>query len=215
MNLFAADFTSPAGVLFVEDFDEAPHRVDDRPEIIAPPVYCAEDVEDAREEGRLAGGEEARADQEAIQTALCNAALAAIGDGLAIGRADAALVAERRAEDIGGAMLALLGAALPAAAARLAPQEVAALLAALLPPLAHTPNVRVRVHPSVFGGISGQLATFAGVTAQEDGTLAPSDVTLTWQDGEARRDWAAIWAQLSVALTPFQIPATLPQTTGD
>ena len=90
MNLAAARFTTPAGVLFVEDFDEIPARADEHPEIIAP-VYRAEDVEDAREEGRIAGAEEARADQEAIQTALCNAALAAIGDGLANARAAAAL----------------------------------------------------------------------------------------------------------------------------
>ncbi len=214
MNLITADFTSPAGVFFVEDFDEVPARVDEHRSVAAP-VYLAEDVEEAREEGRLAGAEEARADQHAIQAALCNAALAAIGDGLANARADAELVAERRAEEIGGAMLALLGAALPAAAARLAPQEVAALLAALLPPLAHTPNVCVRVHPAVLDGIRAQLAGYSGVKAMGDETLAPSDVALVWQDGEARRDWAALWAQISVALAPFAIPATLPQTTGD
>ena len=213
MSLIAADFTAPAGVLFVEDFDELAPRADEHPEIIAP-VYRAEDVEDAREEGRIAGAEEARADHDAIQTALCNAALAAIGDGLASARADAAMVAEARAAEIGGAMLALLGAALPAATARLAPQEVAALLTALLPPLAHTPNVTLRVHPCVFAGLSAHLAGFAGVTAHEDDTLAPGDVVLKWQDGEARRDWASLWAQLSVALTPFEIPAALPATHG-
>ncbi len=211
------EYFSGAGVLFIEDFDEEP--APPQPAIEAPPepapiVYTAEDMEMARQEGRLLGAEEARTDHEAMQSALCNAALAAIGDGLASGRADAARVAETRAQDIAAAVLALLGAALPATASRLATQEIDALLEALLPPLSHAPGVRVRVHPDMLEAISARLSAYDGVSAHADAAMAPSDVAIVWQDGQARRDWAALWAQITTALTPFALPAELAQPLG-
>jgi flagellar assembly protein FliH len=201
------------GVLFVEDFDEVARIEDEPPEIIAP-HYSAEDLEAAREEGRAAGAEEARSDCEVIQSALCAAALAAIGDGLASARDQVKRVAESRAEEIAAAILALLGAALPAAASRLAPQEITALLDMLLPPLCQMPEVRVRVHPDLLERISAHVAIYDGVTAIADAALAPPDVAVTWQDGHARRDWAELWAQLTTALAPFELAAGLAQHAG-
>ena len=211
------DYFSSAGVLFIEDFDEEPAPTQPSPDPVlemAPINYTAEDIEIARQEGRLLGAEEARTDHEATQSALCNAALGAIGEGLANARADAAQMAEACAREIAAAMLSLLGAALPATAARLAPQEIGALLTAVLPPLSHTPGVRVRVHPDMLEAISAQLSAYDGVFAQADATLAPPDVAITWQDGHARRDWAAIWGKLAIALAPFELPAELAQHKG-
>jgi hypothetical protein len=217
MDGFATDFLaadSATGVLFIEDFDDPPQDGrGDRPEIIAP-CYTAEDVEAAREEGRLAGIEEARADHDVVQSALCNAALTAIGEALDASRADAGAVAEKIGASIAGTVLALLTAALPATAAKLAPAEINALLAALLPPLSETPNVAVRVHPDVLPDIAHQLGAFSSVVASGDASMAPSDVAIAWRDGNgregsARRDWAALWVQITDALAPFGLPAHL------
>jgi hypothetical protein len=199
------------GILFVEDFDLEPEtdpRGGERPEIIAP-AYTADDVEHARDEGHQAGLEEARAEHHAIQAALCNAALTAIGDGLATARDGAHAVAERIGAELAGAVLALLTTTLPATAARLAPAEIAALLAALLPPLSQTPCVTVRVHPDLLPDIADQLGMFQGVTASADAALAPSDVAIAWRDGGARRDWTALWSNITAALAPFGLPENL------
>jgi flagellar biosynthesis/type III secretory pathway protein FliH len=206
-----------AGILFVEDFDTPPPRNApgrDRPEIIAP-VYTAEDVETAREEGRAAGMDDARAEHHAVQEALCTAALAAIGEALATARDDAGAVAERIGTALSGAILALLTTALPATAAKLAPAEIAALLAALLPPLSQTPGVAVRVHPDLLPYIAGQLSAFGDVTATGDANLAPSDVAIAWRDGHARRDWQALWTNITAALAPFGLPDHLPDSLAD
>jgi flagellar biosynthesis/type III secretory pathway protein FliH len=204
-------------VLYIEDFDElfaTPEpRPQDTPEIIAP-GYTADDVETAREEGRAAGLEEARTEHDAIQSALRTAALTAIADGLAAARADAAAIATRAADDIAGAMLALLSACLPATAAKLAPDEVNALLRALLPPLAREPGVTITVHPDLLPAIADHAATLSDVTVAGDAALAASDVTIAWRDGQARRDWAALWRDVGQALAPFPLPAefaALPQ----
>jgi flagellar biosynthesis/type III secretory pathway protein FliH len=201
---------STHNVLYIEDFDEvfaAPDpRLQDTPEIIAP-GYTAEDVESARDEGRAAGLEDARTEQDAIQVALRTAALAAIADGLSAGRADAAAIAGRAADDIAGAMLALLSACLPATAAKLAQDEVSALLHALLPPLSREPGVTITVHPDLLAAITGDVAAFSDVTVAADPSLAASDVTIAWRDGQAKRDWAALWRDVTAALAPFPLPA--------
>ena len=200
-----------ASVLYVEDFDDVPaprSAPEDAPEIIAP-GYTAEDVETAREEGRAAGLEEARAEDATLHAALSNAALAAIGDALTAARGDAAIVAARAADGLSAAVLGLLTAALPVTAARLAPAEIAGLLDVLLPPLSRAPGVTLRVHPDVLPSIAKRLTGFADLTASADPTLAPSDVHLAWRDGEARRDWDALWLGLCRTLAPFGLPADL------
>jgi hypothetical protein len=39
-----------------------------------------------------------------------------------------------------------------------------------------------------------------------DETLAASDVRVTWEDGEARRDTRALWDGLRGALAPYGLP---------
>ncbi len=84
------------------------------------------------------------------------------------------------ADDIAATLLALLHAALPATTARLAPAEISALL-----PLRREPGVTLRVHPDILPFIATQCAGFTDLTAAADPALAPSDVIVTWRDGEA------------------------------
>jgi hypothetical protein len=202
------------GILFVEDFDQKPVDPPDEtaePEIIAP-VFTEADMDAAREAGRQAGLLEARTEHHAVQSQLCAAAMAAIGDALAATRGDAEAVAQSVAEDAASAMLALLQAALPAAADALAGSEVVALLAVLLPALRREPDVEVRLHPDALPGVADELngifANYAGrLTLTADGTLAPADAKIVWQGGEAVRDTAKLWNDIRTALLPYALPS--------
>jgi hypothetical protein len=193
------------GVLYMEDFDEKPSGeagAEELPVIIAP-AYTVEDVESAREEGRLSALE----DHAAIQASLNQAALAAIADALAKSRQDAVAVAARQAQEIADTLLALLASCLPAASQRLAASEVAGLLDVLLPPLSREPGVELRVHPDVLPFIRETLAGMRDVSVHGDASLAASDLALSWRDGEARRDWRALWRGISASLPPFALPS--------
>ena len=202
----------PHGILYVEDFD-APAAPDAAPvpDIITPHI-APEDLDAARAEGHQAGLAEARAEQAAIQAELRTAALSAIGDALGTARADAARIAHTMADELAATLLALLQAALPAAAEALAGQEVMALVAALLPGLKREPNASIHVHPSLLGAIASDLQTLwpdhgGRLAVTPDAGLAASDVRVTWEDGEARRDTGALWRNLRAALDPYALPS--------
>jgi flagellar biosynthesis/type III secretory pathway protein FliH len=199
------------GILFIEDFDAPPEPPQPAQADIVTPAFTHDDLEAARAEGFQAGQAEARADHEAVQAQLRNAALTAIGEALDASRADASAVARQIAEELAATLVALLAAALPACAAKCAETEINALLAVLLPPMAREPDLRVRVHPSALSATAAALETHwpdhaARLTLTGDAALGPSDAVVSWENGEARRDMAAFWAELRDALGVFGLP---------
>jgi flagellar assembly protein FliH len=199
------------GILYVEDFDAPPRRETPGVPDIVTPGFTHADVEAAREEGFQAGLATAQAEHHAVQTELHTAALTAIGEALAAARGEAAAVAQHMADELAATMLALLAAALPAAAATLAAPEIAALLACVLPPLKREPALAVRVHPAVLAETEAAIARIwprptTRVTTTPDASLAPSDVVVTWAEGEAHRVTKTLWEELRVALAPCALP---------
>ncbi|HTZ71677.1 MAG TPA: FliH/SctL family protein [Acetobacteraceae bacterium] len=203
---------APSGILYVEDFDAPEHvTVPAEPEI-SPPAITEADLAAARAEGHAAGLAAALQEQAAIEASLRTAALTAIGDALGAARTDAARVAQSMAEELAATMLALLQAALPATAAALARQEITALIAALLPGLKREANASIHVHPALLGDIADDLQKLwpghgGRLTVMPDSALAMSDVRVTWEDGEARRDTRALWQNLQAALAAYRLPA--------
>jgi flagellar biosynthesis/type III secretory pathway protein FliH len=202
----------PRGILYAEDFD-APASPDAPlvPDTISPQI-APEELDAARAEGHQAGLAEARQEEATIQAELRTAALSAIGDALGCARADASRIAHTMADELAATLLALLHAALPAAAEALAGREVIALVAALLPGLRREPNASIHVHPSLLGAIAADLQTLwpdhgGRLAVTPDAALAPSDVRVSWEDGEARRDTRALWQNLRVALSPYALPS--------
>lgn len=200
------------GILYIEDFDAptVPDRPSSVPAIITP-SFTAEDLDAAREEGRRAGAADATTERAGIDAQLRTAALGTIGEALGAARADARSVAQAMAEETAAAILALLAAALPAAAARTAGGEVAALLQTLLPALSREPTLNIRVHPELLNDISAAIEPIwppdgGRLTLTGDATLAPADVRVSWNDGDAVRDTAALWADISAALAPYNLP---------
>lgn len=201
----------PAGILYVEDFDAPAEPAPPPAPDIATPRFSAEDIAQAREDGRQAGLLEARAEQAAIEAELRTAALAAIGDALGSARADAARIAHAMADELAATLLALLQAALPAASDALAGQEITALVAALLPGLRREPSAAICVHPALLGDISLSLQSLwpdhgGRLAITSDAALARADVRVSWEDGEVLRDTGALWQSLRTALAPFALP---------
>ena len=194
------------GVLFAEDFDEPPRPAAAPAEAVAEPeeivpVYGVADLERAHADGLAAGRAEAQSDRA---RALAGA-VAALGLKLQDAGPAAARVAEAAAEALARLLLAMLAAALPALCRRHAEAEVRAVMAAVLPALARQPRVQVRVHPDLIEPLAAQLralgpelAELVVLTAAE--TLAPGDIRMSWQDGAAVRDTAALLAEIDDVL---------------
>jgi hypothetical protein len=92
---------------------------------------------------------------------------------------------------VAGLLLTALDAALPAAAARLAP-DTAAALAALVEPLLRD---GVAVTLSVAGGgaeaAAARIGAKPGLAVEEDAALAPGDAKASWRGGSASSSLAA------------------------
>jgi flagellar biosynthesis/type III secretory pathway protein FliH len=200
------------GILYMEDFDNAPETVAEMPApALALPVCTDEDVRSARAEGYAAGVAACVADARLMQAQLQSAALQTLADGLASARAELACIATGHAEATARMMLAILKAAVPAAMRRHACGEMGAMVEALSPGLVCEPELRVRAHPDLADAareaLIGQLPGDGCVLSVcADPALAPGDICVAWQDGRAMRDCGAIWAQIVEALAPLQLP---------
>ena len=198
------------GILYVEDFDADP-VIDTALAEEPAPVFSADDVAAAREAGRQEGVQAALADAQLVQAQLHSAAAQALADGLATARASLETVARAHAEDVALTVLAVLHAALPAAMRTHAAGELQAMMAALTPGLACEPELRVRTHPASADSVRESLiavlppgGTVLSVCAAL--TLADGEGRGVWNEGRARRDVAAIWAEITAALAPLGLP---------
>ncbi len=194
--------------LFIEDFDaidapvaETPAADEaNEPEIITA-VFTAEDVEAARLSGYEAGVAAGRAMVLGAREAALDGLLAAIRGALA----EAAAGAKLRADEIGRALARMLtgslAAVLPDLVRRHGAAEINRLMRELLPPMALEPEIIVSV-------AAGDRETLAADLERLDGSLAAKvrlvseagmsagDVTITWKNGRASRDSAALRRQL-------------------
>ncbi len=200
------------GILYVEDFDDAPRVTRAEPVCDPPaPSFSAEELSQAREAGRQDGLAAALADAQLIQAQLEAAATQSLADGLAAARAAYEDIVQGAAEEVSQTILAVLQAALPAVMARHGSAELQALVSALVPGLAYEPELRVRAHPDCAefvreSLIAGLQTTGCVLSVAADTSLQAGDVLVSWQDGQARRDCAAIWNAVAATLNPLGLP---------
>lgn len=148
----------------------------------------------AYRKGFTAGEEQAQ--QEATQRIA--AALSVIADGLA--RLDSALTTietrlETEAVEVAVAVAAKLA---PALIAREPLTEISALATECFHHLVSTPQVAVRVGPSIYEAAKSRIEDIARergfegrLTIVSDESLAPGDCRIEWADGGVNRDQAA------------------------
>ncbi len=191
-------------VLFDEDFDarDAPPE----PEVIEP-TFSAAELARAREaawhEGHASGVEAASANADAE---ICRA-LRMITQALGDVREVAAALTEGAAAAIACLLMDNLAAAFPALCARHGDAEAAAIIAAVLPALAAEPAITVHANPQTLRLLTKAIQRLDPDTADrvhtaDSDAMPPGDVHVTWHNGSATRDAAALWQQVADILTP-------------
>ena len=198
----------PSGiVLFAEDFD-VPHKHDPLPEPeIIEPVFTASDLEAARKQAWQAGHDAAAETAAQDGHATVRDAIAAIAANLADARAHASAMAQQAADELARLLLDSLAAALPALCARHGEAELRSLVRALLPALSQEAAVTIRINPGNAAALVQEIERLApDLTARTQivasDTIAPGDARVTWRNGQAVRDAAAVWAQVAEILAP-------------
>ena len=164
----------------------------------------------AAEATGFAAGEAAAQQAAAVGHAAREAAaLEAVAAALQEGSAAAAAASMEAAEALAGLLLGALDAALPEAAARLAP-DAAARLATLLRPLVEEGvAVTLRVAPGLAAAVASRLAApglaLTGIAITEDPALPPGDASAAWRGGGAALSLAARRQAVADLLDTFEL----------
>jgi len=202
------------GLFFTEDFD-APKVVPTPPldpEPVEPPelvpYFTEQELEAARREGYAAGAADLRAATLEAHEAAIAQSLATIVTSLADAQTAAEHVAETAAEGVARLLLRILSTILPALCVQHGADEIEAVMRRVLPRLKSEPRIIVQVNPVNIENLRSRMVGFAPdmterVTFQAIEAIEPGDVRLSWQDGEAVRDAAALWREIAEVLQPL------------
>jgi flagellar assembly protein FliH len=201
---------SRGSLLFAEDFDLP--EVEAVTEIIEPeviePTFSLDELTKAREtawhDGHSAGLQQAAADS----VAAVHETVAAIAAQLIEEREDAALRAEMSAQAIASVLLDSFAATFPALCAEYGDAEVRSVVRVMLPALMQEPAIKIRAHPRTAEAVAEEVARLdpdlvARVQTLAVESMAPGDVRVSWRNGSATRDAAALWQQVLQALAPI------------
>jgi flagellar biosynthesis/type III secretory pathway protein FliH len=213
--------------LFTEDFGLPRRDVTLEPETIDP-TYSAADLAEARAEAWAGGHAVGTADATTTTAAATNAMLESIATTLRETCAEANAVAERSVESIARLLLDSLAKLLPALCERHGEAELCALIRIILPTLAQEPTITVRVNPAHTPALMRELDRLdpdlvEHVRLVPVEAIAAGNVRVTWRDGSALRDTAALWQQVRAVLEPAGLlspateavsPGTSPVSTG-
>jgi flagellar assembly protein FliH len=202
--LFAEDFDAPPGVTVLDD---VPDEAEPAP---PPPAITEEDVATARADAYAEGHRNGLAQAAADRAEVTRQMLGVIADRLSGARSEASRVAEDSAETVSRLLLGTLATLLPALCVRHGAAEVTAMVRAVLPALASEPRVTLRISPLVLSAVEQELSQLdpdlhERVSLVPTDTVAPGDVRISWQDGSAVRDAAALWRAVAEALAPLDL----------
>ncbi|HEX5327136.1 MAG TPA: hypothetical protein VFW75_10755 [Acetobacteraceae bacterium] len=190
--------------MFAEDFDSVSNGHDQTPEVIAP-VFTAAELAAARAdawaEGREAALAELNAEHDKAWSGMAQSITQQlVGVGKTMHRQ-----AESHAETIARLLLDTLATLFPQLCARHGETEAQALAGAVLGGLTREPVITVRAGRVLARHLTDQLEELGSshamrvevVSAETD---MPGDFRITWHDGQASRDAAALWEQVAAVL---------------
>jgi flagellar biosynthesis/type III secretory pathway protein FliH len=198
---------SVAASLFDEDFDHPPAPpLPPDPEVIEP-VFTAVELEAARETAWREGHETGRTEAEQSDTAIARQVLAHIAAQLDLAGAEASRIAEQSAEAIARLLLDCFATTFPALSARHGDSEVRAIVRAVLPPLRQEPKIAIRLDPVSARSVAREIERLdpdqlLRVDLIPTHAMPAGDVRITWRNGSAVRDTAALWQQVVDILAP-------------
>jgi flagellar biosynthesis/type III secretory pathway protein FliH len=193
--------------VFHEDFDhpKTPEQPPD-PEPVEP-VYSAADLQMARAEALRDGHAAGLAEADGITAALARHGLLTIAERLDTARAEATAIAEEAAEAVAQLLMDAFAAAFPALCARHGEMELRAIVRSILPRLHEEPSITVRASPHVTDALTDEIAAIDPdlldrVRVIPTDAIPAGDVRIAWRAGSARRDTAALWAEIENVLAP-------------
>ena len=192
--------------LFAEDFD-LPRRAAIPASEVINPTYTAADLAEARAEAWAAGHAAGTTEANGMITATTRSLLEAIAAALHDAKATANTVAERSVEAIARLLLDSLAKLLPALCERHGEAELCALIHTILPALAQEPTITVRLNPVHTTALMRELDRLDPELVERVRLLPVEaievgDVRVSWHDGSATRDTAALWQQVRAVLEP-------------
>jgi flagellar biosynthesis/type III secretory pathway protein FliH len=204
-------------MLFAEDFDLPRHdRAMPAPEVIDP-IYTSAELAEARAEAWAGGHAAGIAEANTTIAAATRSLLDAIATSLNEAKAAAAAVAEHSVEAIARLLMDSLAKLFPALCARHGEAELGMLIRTILPALAQEPMVTVRMNPThtpalmrELDRLDPDLVEHVRLVPME--AIAAGDVRVSWRDGTAVRDTAALWQLVRAVLEPAGLisPETTP-----
>lgn len=200
----ARRLTLGPGGLFAEDFD-LPHR-DGVPEVVDP-TYSAAELAEARAEAWAGGHAAGTAEANRTIAAKTQSLLEAIATALQDAKAAANAVAEHSVEAIARLLLDSLDKLFPALCERHGEAELCALVRTILPALMQQPTITVRLNPAHTPAVMRELDRLdpdlvERVRLVPVEAIATGDARVSWRDGSASRDTAALWQQVRAVLEP-------------
>lgn len=198
-------FATKPGTLFSEDFDLPEAAAE--PEVIEP-AFSASELSAARDaawqDGHAAGLREANE----ADAAATRRAIEAIASQLGGECEAAALRAEQAAEAIARLLLDSLAATFPLLCAQYGDAEVRGVVRAVLPALMQEPAITLQAHPRTVTAVVGEVARLdpdlaMRVRTSECEAMPQGNVRVTWRNGSAVRNAAALWQQVAEILMPM------------
>ena len=210
-----------ATTLLMEDFDAQPVAVRPAAAACSCPRCLAETTlplcrAEAFDEGyRIGASERGTADSLHAETLA-----AMLASALRAADTMAQDLSETTAEAIGGLVVAMVAASLPASCAALGTREVHAIAAAVLPALRAEPAISLHAAPDALESlhaIPSQMpeSSRARITVLADAALAPGDVQITWHAGSARRQSDTACANVMSVLAAFGLVSPSGGSEGD
>ena len=171
------------------------------------PTYTAAELAEARAEAWAGGHAAGTAEANKAIAATTQSLLDAIATALRDARTAAGAVAERSAEAIARLLLDSLAKLFPVLCTHHGEAELCALIGAILPALAQQPALTVRVNPAHTPALMRELDRLdpdlvERVRLVPVEAIPAGDVRVSWCDGTARRDTAALWQQVRAVLEP-------------
>lgn len=210
-----------ATMLLMEDFDALPAAARPAASACCCPRCSTEATlplcrAEAFDEGYRTGKSE-RGTTDSLHAETLAAMLAS-----AIRAADTAAqdLSETTAEAIGGLVVAMVAASLPASCAALGTREVHAIAAAVLPALRTEAAIALHAAPDALESlraIPSQMpeSSRARITVLADTALAPGDVQIIWHAGSARRQSDIACANVMSVLAAFGLVSPSGGSEGD
>ena len=171
----------------------------------ADPVYTPADLDTVRvtawKEGYSAGSAEAGQRHDLAVREALDSIRAAFEK--ASNEADRKL--GRAADEIARLLLSALAVALPTLSARYGEEEARAIVRAILPTLANQKVLTIHVSPGILPGLREEVSRvdpdfLSRIRVVAAGSMLPGDVRVSWADGEAIRDAAALWREIEAVL---------------